>query len=544
MNLRNPIELETFLRARISEKTESDRLDYKATLDLDSKEQKLKLLLDLNSIVNATSEEFEGHGFLLFGMNREDGKITHEVKLFRDLAVDNIENSIVQLADEYMAPQLGFNLFTFKDADVGHWGCIVIWPAAERPVIFKKQGSYKDGAARDTSKRTQHLWSEGDWFVRRGPRNTKPNLDDHRRIQEQQLGPLRLALRDVQHQLGHQQTLIDQLMVDRSIEGLSGAQMIRRAYQQPERLMVRGVRQEVENFIRRFPGTEIRDLTVELERFELLNEIPNQQQRGLITRALNHAEESTRPLVELLGAANSEVHLDLISGATNEALSQVRLELLNAVMGRGPHLDSMQVHGSLYNALLAYPAILLFGAAATLSLNSLNDIQRDLFFAMMPFEWRAARIQPGQEERLNFSDHWNYLVQLDVLHHLMGSHSVSPTLDRMQDLFQRPDWLGLSLRYSDRKQLLIQGQMLASLGYVISKLQRNQEVGHVPASWMNYFGAGVNFKKLLWTLKYMDIVGLVGKESALWSDALTVIEEQSRGQIHPLALWNEISSQE
>lgn len=212
MNFRDPQALQAFLLERIREKTELDKLDFKLDLNFTEQRDKLHLVRLINAMVNTYDLEFDDHGFLIYGMNREDGRVTQAVPAFRDLGTDKLENQIGQLLRGHVHPTPQFNVYGFEEPGVGPWGAIVIFPDQTPPFVFSKPGTWRkeDG-------KTEQLWRTGEWRVRRGGTVKEPEPEDYARMLQARVqaatGPLREELRQLQAQVhrleGRVQTLQD-----------------------------------------------------------------------------------------------------------------------------------------------------------------------------------------------------------------------------------------------------------------------------------------------------------------------------------------------
>src|SRR5258708_33063354 len=60
--------LETLLLDLIAHGTEAAKIDFKAEIEANTPEQKAELLKDISAIANTYDENYEDHGFLVYGV--------------------------------------------------------------------------------------------------------------------------------------------------------------------------------------------------------------------------------------------------------------------------------------------------------------------------------------------------------------------------------------------------------------------------------------------------------------------------------------------
>lgn len=216
-NPRDPRALEAFLRERIQEKTEADKLDFKFDLKFSERREQLEVVKDINAMVNTFGLEYDDHGFLIFGMHREDGRVSNPVTILDTLGTDKLEAQITELVHGNMQPAPAFNLYRFQEPGVGTWGAIVIWPNQPPPFVFNKEGAFQG-----TGGKKVVLWQMGDWFMRRGARTVRPGpLDYAHMIQVRVQGavaPLNARIEGLEYQLAHIQGQVTALQADSRAE--------------------------------------------------------------------------------------------------------------------------------------------------------------------------------------------------------------------------------------------------------------------------------------------------------------------------------------
>ena len=244
MNLRDPQALERFVRDRVAEKTETDKIDFKLTLNFKTQEEKLKLVALINAMANTADAEHGDCGLLIYGLNREDGRITQDVSLLAELGTDKLEAQILAAVREHMSPCPRFNLFAFEEPGVGTWGVIVVWPNQTAPFVFTKPGTYSQGSGQSKT-----LWKKGEWRVRRGGAAIGPDTDDYARVLNERTAPLERALVVLETNLSEQRRQLDALLFAQDPARATTAQVIQAAFQTPARTLVRAVKSEVSQYL-------------------------------------------------------------------------------------------------------------------------------------------------------------------------------------------------------------------------------------------------------------------------------------------------------
>ncbi len=182
-------ELETLLKGVISHGTEVAKIDFKTEVETITNEQKANLLKDIIAIANTFDNNYEDHGFIIYGVKAKD--ITGITTTESD--TDKFQNHIEQLLKTYISPMPQIYVLGFETADMKKWGVIVIPPRNSKPYMF-----FKDLFCDDRS----HSRKKGEWFVRRGS-TTDPGLpEDLALITQKQtellLKPLRESIRSLQ----------------------------------------------------------------------------------------------------------------------------------------------------------------------------------------------------------------------------------------------------------------------------------------------------------------------------------------------------------
>ena len=205
MNYLDPTELEPFLRQRIAEGHEHDKLDFKLTLNLSVTAEKANLVRLVNAFANTYALEFDDYGFLVFGVDKEKKAIAQDVTILRTKGTDKLDAEISQQLERYIYPSPAFQLFSFEEADVGNWGCLMLYPNQNPPFIFKKEYTGKVN------------WRVGEWRVRRNKKVMEPNADDYGRAIQ---GRIQSAIQPLQRELT---SLRDELRrVEGRLENMQG----------------------------------------------------------------------------------------------------------------------------------------------------------------------------------------------------------------------------------------------------------------------------------------------------------------------------------
>lgn len=182
-------ELETLLKGVIAHGTEMAKIDFKTEIETATNEQKADLLKDVIAIANTYDNNYEDHGFIIYGVKTKGIiGITHT-----EQDTDKFQNHIEQLLKTYISPMPQIYVLGFETTDGKKWGAIVIPPRNNKPHMF-----FKDLFCADRSRSRK----KGEWFVRRGS-TTDPGLPEDlaiisQRQTEQLLEPLRESIRTLQ----------------------------------------------------------------------------------------------------------------------------------------------------------------------------------------------------------------------------------------------------------------------------------------------------------------------------------------------------------
>ena len=113
MNYLNPRELESFLRRKIAEGHEHDKLDFKRDLKLSAAEEKANLVRLISAFANTYLLEFDDYGFLIFGVDKENRKVAHDVEVLRTKGTDKLDAELGQQLERYLYYSPTFQLVSF-----------------------------------------------------------------------------------------------------------------------------------------------------------------------------------------------------------------------------------------------------------------------------------------------------------------------------------------------------------------------------------------------------------------------------------------------
>ncbi|MFC4424850.1 hypothetical protein [Deinococcus navajonensis] len=189
MDYADPEQLEQFLLARVREKTEKDKLDLKRELKgwdrPPDKAAQMNIVRLVNAFANTSSDEYDDHGFLIFGADKADGDITADVPVLRTKGEDKLHAEIGQRLEGYLYPVPQFEIYRFERNGLT-WGAMVIKPMRQGPSIFITE---YDGL------------KVGDWRVRKLARAAQPTSDDYRRMQQGWTRPLEQRIRELEREV-------------------------------------------------------------------------------------------------------------------------------------------------------------------------------------------------------------------------------------------------------------------------------------------------------------------------------------------------------
>lgn len=183
-------ELETLLKGVISHGTEVAKIDFKSEIESSTQEQKSELLKDIVAVANTYDDNYEDHGFILYGVKAK--AIVGITQTETD--TDKFQNHIEQLLKTYISPMPQIYVIGFTESDGKKWGAIVIPPRNSKPHMF-----FKDLACGIDRSRSR---KKGEWFVRRGS-TTDPGIPEDlalitQRQMELSLEPLKESIRTLQ----------------------------------------------------------------------------------------------------------------------------------------------------------------------------------------------------------------------------------------------------------------------------------------------------------------------------------------------------------
>lgn len=157
-------ELENLLRRLVEQGAEGPKLDFKTTLDLDSKASQAELAKDISSIANTDDAgRLDDIGYIIVGAQR--GRIIGSPLLAAD--PDKLQARLTDLIKNLVGPLPQFSLVIFEEPGLDRWGAIVIPPSTQQPHVH----------VRDASGVTKH-----EWFVRVNDTTERASPHDYTRM--------------------------------------------------------------------------------------------------------------------------------------------------------------------------------------------------------------------------------------------------------------------------------------------------------------------------------------------------------------------------
>ncbi|MFA6094666.1 MAG: ATP-binding protein [Candidatus Paceibacterota bacterium] len=212
--------LETLLKEVISHGTELAKIDFKTEIESSTQEQKADLLKDIVAIANTYDDNYEDHGFIIYGVKAKT--ITGITQTETD--TDKFQNNIEQLLRTYISPMPQIYVTGFE-TDGKKWGAIVIPPGNAKPHMFFKD--FVCGADRSRSRK------KGEWFVRRGSTTDHGIPEDLTKITQSQmernLEPLRESIRTLQVRIAKTEEQYNSALfrlVERALKSLPEAKVV------------------------------------------------------------------------------------------------------------------------------------------------------------------------------------------------------------------------------------------------------------------------------------------------------------------------------
>lgn len=223
-------ELETLLREVILHGTEVAKIDFKTEIETATNEQKADLLKDIIAIANTFDNNYEDHGFIIYGVKAKT--ITGITTTESD--TDKFQNHIEQLLKTYISPMPQIYILGFEATNGKKWGVIVIPPRNSKPHMF-----FKDLFCTDRSR----FRKKGEWFVRHGS-TTDPGLPEDltlitQKQFEQLLEPLRESIRSLQSRVVKTEDQYNSALfklVERAVSAIS--ETVERKPEQPGNLEI------------------------------------------------------------------------------------------------------------------------------------------------------------------------------------------------------------------------------------------------------------------------------------------------------------------
>lgn len=165
---------ERIVRQLIAQKNEAPKVDFKRTVDPDSKRDIAEIAKLSIAMANTDSDDQEDFGYIIFGASR--GELVGGVDW---LALDSRCASFVRSVNNYIHPEAFLELKTFLDDDKGWFGTLLIKPSIRqmRPHVVAKEFSDRTPVIR-----------RNECFVRRGEAIELASRTDLERMFYQRFG--------------------------------------------------------------------------------------------------------------------------------------------------------------------------------------------------------------------------------------------------------------------------------------------------------------------------------------------------------------------
>lgn len=193
-------ELREILETAINVGIEGAKYDFKLTLNLTTKEEKMNFAKDISAIANTDATTLEGYGFIIIGAKRHD--IVGGFEKLLQGNIDNYQASLVSILKDWIAPVPRLHVIPFDEGEKGQWGAIVIEPSQNQPHLFIAE--YSGSPAR------------GDWYVRVSDINQRARPEDFLRVLHKAvssaLSPVYSTLEDTNRRLALAEDKIPQFL--------------------------------------------------------------------------------------------------------------------------------------------------------------------------------------------------------------------------------------------------------------------------------------------------------------------------------------------
>jgi len=193
-------ELEQILRKLIGHGCEGRKVDFKRTLNIETKQDKAEFAKDLSSIANTDDPQvLNDFGYIILGADRE--KLVGAGPQLDD--VDGLQAHLTNVIKDFVAPVPQFSVIRFHDKEVGNWGVIVIPPSIEQPHVLIRDGGA--GVVRH------------EWWVRVGDTKERGGPQDYARFLAK---AVRREVRPIEHHVQRLAGMIEGLRPSPSLESI------------------------------------------------------------------------------------------------------------------------------------------------------------------------------------------------------------------------------------------------------------------------------------------------------------------------------------
>lgn len=491
----------------IAQKREIPHLDFKREATTD------KLLKDIVAMYNTPDSPFDGYGYIVVGI--------HNDQTVHGLTAD----------DRRSNPTADKRETSLRSALTTH-----TMPIPTVRVIELTLEAYPDAPLHVIEvPTTPGVWSyihtdrkDNGYYVRRGTESVPPKPPEVeaylQRLLFSRTEDMRRELTGLQAIAGEHRHQLNHLTVQHAPSSATNAQILSATFNTPERTLLRTVRSEIATYLSQHAKVDYTLYYFPLERQLDEHLVPNDKIEE-VRHLLSRLEELTRPLVELLGILAHDVELPQRESSLFATLEQALAEIGNAVLFTGPTPDYQPTPFHPYNAIHAYPAIMLMFASAALSVSSPPRgrwfVLEKIFQSQRPYSFFD-----GQRQPIYLASHWEFRPVLDYLIKLFDrtypNYSAS---ERMENLMRETDWLGQYMPATEARRLVSDAEVVVSLAHLGAALQRGAEPRFVPAAWMYYTDAQAQIRSAMEHISGHALLSLAGDQNT-WHKVVSVLEQQ------------------
>lgn len=519
-------QIKKWIEEVIAQKRELPHMDFKreeASAD--------KLLKDITAMYNTPDSPFDGYGYIVIGVHNDHsvhGLTERDRKSHTN--ADKRENSLTEALAAHAIPIPPVRVVELT---------LDAYPEAPLHVIEVPT--------------TSGVWSyihtdkaDKGYFVRRGTQSKPPKPPEIeaylQRLLFTKTEALQQELTALQAIALEQRRQLDHLIIQHAPREATNAQVLSAALNTPERTLLRSVRGEIANYLQKHEAIDYH-LYYALERQHDEYQMPKDKIEE-VKHLLEHLEDLTRPLVELLGILAHDIKLPDKSSLLFKTLEQVLAEIGNAVAFTGPNPDTRALNPQISNAVRAYPAIMLLFASATLSVSGTPGrrwyVLERLFRHHRPFTSMS-----GHRTSIYLYSHWDLRPGLDYLVKLFDrTYPNGAASERMGALMRRVDWLGQYMPATESRRLVSNAEIIATLAYIGAALQQGVEPPFVSGAWMHYTDLERQFRLAMEHVDPQALLSLA-EDRKTWNWTLELLKQQMvenhiNFRFDPLTAFDEI----